>query len=831
MRFISLLFAGSLVCSSAFAQVYKDPQKPVEERVSSLLAEMTLDEKLDYIGGVDAFYIRGIERLGLPKIKMSDGPVGVRTYGKAVAYPASILSAATWDTSLVRQLGSALGKDSKARGVHILLAPGVNIFRASMNGRNFEYLGEDPFLTSRMAVSYIDGVQSQDVVATVKHFAANNQEWNRHHVSSDMDERTLQEIYLPAFKAAVQEANVGAVMNSYNLVNGVHATQNAHLNLDILKNGWKFDGILMSDWESVYDGVAAAKNGLDIEMPSAKFMNKATLMPAINDSSLSVSLINDKVTRILRIIFRYGFYDKDQLDRSIPEDNPDNDKVALEAARNGMVLLKNDLNTLPFSSSKIKTLAVIGPNADVYVTGGGSSQTSPFHSVTVMQGLQKLVGDKVKLVCIPGFRNVENAAKVSAFFTTEAATEKGLKAEYFNGKELKGDVIATRTEEFADHNWKDMPDVNGLGADNFSIRWTGVVKPVATGNYRFTVKGDDGYRLWIDDKLVIDDWNDHAATINNADIKLQAGKTYRVKLEYFENGGDAIISLAWYPAGVDFSEAIAAAKKADAAIVCVGFNESTEHEGGDRPFNLPSLQDELINAVAKANKNTVVVLNAGGNVNMQPWLKNVKGLLHAWFPGQEGGTAIAEILFGKVNPSGKLPASFEKNWKDNPVFNSYYDDDKDLRVTYKEGLFVGYRYWDSSKVKPQFAFGYGLSYTNFTYSNLRISNSGGTGKTSEPMVTVSIDVKNTGNFDGADVVQVYVHQQKSPVIRPFKELKGFSKVFLKKGETKTVKIQLDAAAFSYYKGAAGFGYDPGVFEILVARAANDIRIKGTVEIL
>ncbi len=377
MRCVPVIIFLLLTSSYVHSQLYKDAKASVEESVNEVLAKMTLEEKIDYIGGVRGFYIRSTPRLGLPEIKMTDGPVGARNDGKTTAYPASILSAATWDTVLVHRLGVALGKDARARGDHILLAPGVNIYRAPMGGRNFEYLGEDPYLAGRMAVNYINGVQSQGVVATVKHYAGNNQEWDRNNVSSDIDERTLQEIYLHAFKAAVTEAKVGAVMNSYNLVNGIHATQNNHLNNEILKGAWKFDGILMSDWVATYDGVAAAQNGLDLEMPSAAFMNRKNLLPAIKNGTLSESVIDDKVRRILRIIFRFGFYDKKQLDTSITRDNTDNAAVALDLARNGIVLLKNSNNILPLSN-KIRSIAVIGPNADQYIAGGGSSYTNPF---------------------------------------------------------------------------------------------------------------------------------------------------------------------------------------------------------------------------------------------------------------------------------------------------------------------------------------------------------------------------------------------------------------------------------------------------------------------
>lgn len=822
MRYIIIL-PFLFLSTFSFSQVYKDPKASVEERANDLLSKMTLDEKIDYIGGYHAFYIRGIDRLGLPEIKMSDGPVGTRNDGKTTAYPASILSAATWDTALVNKLGIALGKDARARGVHILLAPGVNIYRAPMAGRNFEYFGEDPYLSSRMAVSYINGVQSQHVVATVKHYAGNNQEWDRNNVSSDIDERTLQEIYLPAFKAAVTEAHVGAVMNSYNLVNGVHATQNNHLNNEILKGQWKFDGILMSDWVATYDGVAAAKGGLDLEMPSGKFMNRQNLLPAIQNGSLSEEVINDKVRRILRIIFRFGFYDNPQKDVLLPLDNPENAKVALDLASEGIVLLKNEKKILPLSKD-IKSIAVIGPNADVYVAGGGSSYTQPFHFVSLLQGI-KNIAPNVKLTYVRGTPSpVEEHAEASVFYTAEGSNEQGLKAEYFNNKTLEGSPVVMRTEKTINHIWSGKPDINGIGADNFSIRYTGVIRPQNTGNYKLGVKGDDGYRLFVNGQKLIDEWHDQGANLKTTSLLLEAGKEYKINLEYYENGGTAQITFAYYQEVFDFSEAIAAAKNADAVIFSVGFNTGTEGEGSDRSFELPESQDSLISAVAKANSNSVVVLNAGGNVLMEKWLLSVKGLLHAWYPGQEGGTAVAEILFGKTNPGGKLPASFEKRWEDNPTFNNYYDDDKDKHVQYKEGLNIGYRYYDKSNVQPLFPFGFGLSYTSFSYSNLKVSTKGKT-------TTVTFTLKNKGKIDGADVAQVYVHQQKSSLARPENELKGFQKVFLRAGESKTVSINLYEDSFKYYNDQLNqWILEPGKFDILVGNSSKNILLRNTISL-
>lgn len=819
-----LITAVLALCLTAHAQTYKDKNAPVEDRVESLLKTMTLEEKIDYIGGYEDFYIMAIDRLGLPKIKMTDGPVGTRNYGNTTAYPANVLAAASWDRNMAYKYGEALGKDARERGVHILLAPGVNIYRAPMNGRNFEYLGEDPYLSGEMAVAYIKGVQDQKVVATVKHFAGNNQEWDRNNVSSDIDERTLREIYLPAFKAAVQKGKAGAVMDSYNLINGEHATQNNHLNNEILKGDWKFDGLVMSDWVATYDGVAAAKGGLDLEMPNGKYMNRENLLPAIQSGALSESVIDDKVRRILRIIFRFGFYDTQYKMTEPLQPNPENEKVALEIARGGMVLLKNEGNFLPLSKD-IKTIAVIGPNADDNPAGGGSSYTHPFHFVSLLSGIKDAVPAAKVVYVSNSIPRLEDYVETSPLYTDKKSKTKGVKAEYFNNMNLEGAPVAQRVEATINHDWAQSPGIDGIGTDDFSARYTGVVRVEKAGTYKFSVRGDDGFRLFVDGEKVVDVWSDHAAVVGTKEIKLKAGKDYAFKLEYYEHGGGAQIAFAVYQENISYDEAVAAAKSADAVVLSVGFSMSSEGEGFDRTFTLPEYQDGLIQAVTKANPNTVVVLNAGGNVDMQKWLPQTKALLHAWYPGQEGGTAVADILFGKVNPSGKLPASFEKKWEDNPTFNNYYDPDGDKRVSYKEGLNVGYRYYDLGKVQPQFPFGYGLSYTTFEYSNLKITSNGGTD------VTLTFSIKNTGNYDGAEVAQVYVSQPNAPVQRPVKELKGFDKVFFKKGETKTVTIKLDTDAFSYFKTEKNaFGYDAGTFEIRVGASSQNIKLKGEVNV-
>jgi len=391
-----------LLCVAQFGMAQTTPSKTdLEKRVDSLLGKMTLEEKIDLVGGINDFYTRPIPRLGIPSLRMSDGPMGVHDYGLTTAYPAGIALAASWDVDLAARFGAAMGKDARARGVHFILGPGMNIYRAPMNGRNFEYFGEDPVLASRMAVSVIQGIQAQQVIATAKHFAGNNSEFARMTLSSDIDERTLREIYLPAFEASVKEAHVGAVMDAYNLVNGTYMTQNNHLNNEILKKEWGFDGILVSDWGATHDGVAAANGGLDLEMPSPTFMNRDALLPAIKEGKIAEATIDDKVRRILRKAIEFGFFDRPQTDIDIPSYSQEGRQVTLEEARGSMVLLKNAGNLLPLDENKLKTVAVIGPDAyPAVVSGGGSAETKPFNAVSYLEGISNRLGTKAKVLYI-----------------------------------------------------------------------------------------------------------------------------------------------------------------------------------------------------------------------------------------------------------------------------------------------------------------------------------------------------------------------------------------------------------------------------------------------
>jgi len=801
------------------------PTNDVEKRIDSLLSKMTLEEKIEIIGGINDFYTRPISRLDIPSLRMSDGPMGIHDFGLTTAYPAGIALAASWDSELAQRFGTAMGNDARARGVHFILGPGMNINRAPMCGRNFEYFGEDPFLTSRMAVAVIKGIQGQRVIAVAKHFAGNNSEFQRMTLSSDIDERTLREIYLPAFEASVKEAKVGAVMDAYNLVNGVHMTQNNHLNNEILKKEWGFDGILMSDWGATHDGVAAALGGLDLEMPSPTFMNSSALLPALKDGRIPVAILDDKVRRILRKTIEFGFFDQLQRDSSIPSYSQEGREVALEMARGGMVLLKNSDNLLPLDENKLKTIAVIGPDAYPAVpSGGGSAESKPFNAVSYLEGISNRLGTKAKVLYVvdePPFDELfENSE-----FVTEPGSASGLKGEYFDNEELRGTPAMVRTDQHIHFDWGEGSFAAGHPVDHFSVRWTGYFIPKKSGDYKFFTSADDGVRLYIDDEILIDDWLPQSQTVENGAKHLEAGKAYKIRLEYFEAVGSAIIGFGVTPADSFIGRATKAiATKADAVIICVGFDPKTEGEGADRTFQLPGGQDELIRQISAINKNTIVVLTAGGNVDMTQWVDGVPAILHAWYPGQEGGRALAQIIFGDYSPSGKLPVSFERRSEDNPTFHTYYPKPGESHVQYAEGVFVGYRQFDRSETKPLFAFGHGLSYTEFAYSGLSVSPQ--SGSATEP-VTVSFEVKNTGHREGAEIAQLYVGDSHASVPRPVKELKGFAKINLKPGESKQVTLTLDRRAFSFYDvKKSDWSAEAGEFTILVGGASDDIQLKG-----
>ena len=648
---LALLVLGAL---SLKAQAVIGPEH--QERAAALVQQMTLDEKISLIAGYqDGFHTAPVERLGIPEIRMADGPQGVRNNTKSTLFACGVAAAASWNPSLVREMGVALGQDSRARGVHILLGPGVNICRSPLCGRNFEYFGEDPFLAAETAVAYIEGVQSQGVMATVKHFALNNQEYNRHHVNSVADERTINEIYFPAFRAAVERAHVGSVMTSYNPVNGVHSAENAYLIGQTLRGKWNFQGFTMSDWTSTYTPLLMVQDGVDLEMPRAFCYTAETLKPLLERGVITEKQIDDKVCRILQTYIAFGFLDRPQLDSSIQEDNPYSREVAYRLACESIVLLKND-GILPLK--KNRRIALSGPGAEVIPCGGGSGAVDPLYTVSLKEGLQLL--------------------------------------------------------------------------------------------------------------------------------------------------------------GARFSE------KADVEIVALGFDKTTEKENHDRTFALPEGQETFVEEALARGRKVILIVNAGGAVDLSRIEGRVSAILWAWYPGQEGGKALAEILYGKVNPSGRLPVSFPRALEDNPA-QPYYAPSEPYNkrghtvvpTTYAEGIFTGYRGY--GETAPLYPFGFGLGYTDFSYSELTVTPAG-------DGFDVRLEVRNSGNRDGSETVQIYVHEENPCVPRPVRELKGFCKVSIPKGQARTVTVHLPREAFAYYDSDShGWVVNPGAFTIEAGASAADIR--------
>jgi beta-glucosidase len=824
--FLLIVLASAMCAVPTVAQEAKPSETEIDKRAQMLAGKLTLEEKITLLGGMEDFFTRPIPHAGIPSLKMSDGPMGVHDYGPTTAYAAGIALAASWDADLAKRVGTAMGQDARARGVHFILAPGMNIYRSPLNGRNFEYFGEDPYLASRMAVGVIEGIQSQGVIATAKHFIANNSEYGRMDHSSELDERTMREIYLPSFEASVKEARVGAIMDAYNLVNGQYMTQNGFLNETVARKEWGFQGIMMSDWEATHNGIAAANNGLDLEMPSATHMNAETLLPAIRRGEVLEQTIDDKVRRILRTAMEFGFFDRPQTDSSIPLYSQQGREIALEEARSGMVLLKNERHFLPLDRKKVKTIAVLGPNAyPAVIGGGGSSLTTPYHAVSFLEGLSDLAGNDVRVLTLTEAVPLSEIIRQTEFVTAPDG-EPGLRGEYFANDELKGTPALMRTDRQIDFHWGEGSFAEGQPVDHFAVRWTGYFVPKVEDDYRFSTSADDGVRLYLEEELVIDDWKPHAETLNEYVKHLKAGKAYKIRLEYFENVGTATMRFGVGTAALHLGEATKKlAAGADAVILCMGFGPATESEALDRTFQLPKGQDEFIEQLAAVNKNVVVVLNAGGNVDMTPWIDKVPALLHAWYPGQEGGRALAQIIFGDYSPSGKLPATFERKWEDNPAYGSYFPQKGDKHVAYTEGIFVGYRGYEKNGVPPRFPFGYGLSYTTFRYSDLHVIPAAkGSGSTVEVVFTV----QNTGSREGAEVAQVYVANPQGSVPRPLKELKGFAKVNLKPRETKRVSVKLDRRAFSYYDTPTHAWLAPAAdYGILVGSSSTDIRLHAT----
>ena len=809
------------------------------DSIDDLLARMTLQEKVSLLAGADFWHTVPIEHLGIPSIKVTDGPNGARGAKfsdgtKAACFPVGIALAASWNTELVERVGLALGQEVLAKGARVHLAPTVNIHRSPLNGRNFECYSEDPYLTGRIAIAYINGVQSQGVSSTIKHFVCNDSEFQRNSISSDVGERAFREIYLAPFYAAIKEAKPWAIMTSYNKINGIFASENMYNITDILRQEWGFDGIAMSDWFGTQSTAPSANAGLDLEMPGPALWRGQKLVQAVQLGLVAESTIDKSVSRLLAWITRVGGFAQPEETPEHMIDTPQQRALIREAGTEGIVLLKNDAEVLPLQRESLRSLAIIGPNAAIArIMAGGSAEVNPYYAVTPLDGIRAKINDEVTINYEPGCTNYKQLPMLELAHVQVGKddAQHGLNVEYFNSADLSGPAVAQETRRSSDLKlFGGVPE--GVNPQQFSLRCRTYFTPSISGEYAFGLSSSGFSRLFIDDQQLIDNWTHpvtgqvlFSTTEVTASIQLTQQQQYLITLEYATDPQNAFATVrigCLPPLPQDaIARAAEAASKSDVALVFVGLSGEWESEGFDRPdLDLPGQQVELIEQVAAANKQTVVVLNTGSPIAM-PWLERVASVIQAWYPGQECGNAIADVLFGDVNPSGKLTETFPQRLEDNPAYINYPGENG--HVHYGEGLFVGYRYYEKRHIAPLFPFGFGLSYTTFEYSNLHLSAAE---ISSQDTLQVSVAITNTGSRAGKEVVQLYVRDIESHLQRPEKELKAFAKVALEPDESKTITLSLDRMSFAYYDDLAHeWTAEAGEFEVLVGASSQDIRAR------
>ncbi len=799
-------------------------------RAHEVLRHMTLDDKIALVHGAGGSayvgHIPANERLCIPALNLEDGPAGVADGMTGVTQlPAPVAVAASWDPKLAAGYGEVIGSEEAGKGANVNLGPTINIVRDPRWGRAFESFSEDPYLTGELAASEIRAVQHQGVISQVKHYAVYNQETYRNTPQDDaiVSRRAMHEIYLPAFQQAIDEGHVGSIMCSYSTVNGEYACQNRYLLKKVLRNEWGFKGFVTSDWGATHSTVPSARAGLDMEMPDGTYYGSA-LEQAVEEGQVSEKTLDRMVLHILTQMFRFGLFDHPA--RGNPDatvTSPAHAKVAREVAEQGSVLLKNEGGLLPLDASRVHSIAVIGPGggSQAMTSGGGSAQVQAPYVITPYQGISERAGSGVKVRYAEGLYPQGQLPAVPA-----SAFGSGLEVTYYGGTDLSGNPIATGEASNIDYNWKGSSPTSGVPATDWSASWSGTLIPPKTGTYTFSLTSDDGSRLYIDGKELINNWGDHAATTKTARIQLTAGQQVNIRVEYYQAGGDSSLSLGWQVPGSTSpkQQAVELAKKSDVAVV---FADKYESEGSDlQDISLGSDQNRLISAIAKANPNTIVVLNTGSAVTM-PWIDRVKGVLEAWYPGQEDGNAIAALLFGDVNPSGKLPVTFPKNLAQVPAHTPARWPGVDGKVHYSEGLDVGYRWYDEKNLEPLFPFGYGLSYTTFRLSHLTVTpEKVHTGH----KVRIRVRVTNTGSRPGDEVVQVYVADPQRTG-EPPRQLRAFEKIHLRPGQSKRVSMSLTRRAFAVWDGSTQTWKVPdGAYRILVGDSSRNLPLEASIQV-
>jgi beta-glucosidase len=829
---VPLLLVGSALVAPA-TSAYAGPSAscpwvgshaPVDSRVKAVLAQMSLDEKITMVHGASGSaytgFVPGNARLCIPALKLQDGPVGVRM-NDTTQLPSAADLAASFDPSLAHRYGAVIGAEDKTKGVDVDLGPTVNIVRDPRWGRAFESYSEDPYLTGQIGSGDIGGIQSQGVMAQVKHYAVYNQETNRNTPADNavVDDRTVHETYTSAFAAIVAQAHPSSAMCSYSSINGVYACENAYLD-DILSNQDGFDGFITSDWGGTHSTVGSANAGMDLQMPDGSYFGDP-LEAAVQAGQVPQSRLDDMVGRILREEFRFGLFEHPSPDTpGAYAATPAHLATAQQAAEQGAVLLRNTGGALPLNDRKLHSIAVIGDGAgpDTMSHGGGSAVVDGTGTITPYDGIKARAGSGIDVEYAQGAPSSSGQLPpIGAQYFGQ-----GLQGEYFDNTTLSGSPATTRTDPNVSYTWTGTSPAPGLGSTNYSVRWTGTLTPPTTGSYTFALTSDDGSRLLINGQQVIDNWRDQAANTETAQVTLTAGQPVQVEVDYYQAGGDAVVNLGWLPPDTDLlGQATALAAKSDVAIV---YANDFESEGSDlATIDLPGQQNQLISAVAAANPNTIVVLNTGSAVTM-PWLDQVKGVFEAWYPGQQSGAAIASLLFGDTNPSGKLPVTFPTSLAQVPASTPAQWPGVNGTVQYSEGLDVGYRWYDAKGETPLFPFGYGLSYTTFAVSGLKLSS----GTLSEGgSLDATVDVTNTGSRQGSEVVQLYLGDPASTG-EPASQLKGFAKVSLAPHQTKRVRLAISAQDASYWSSPAqAWTLGAGTYTVRVGDSSRNLPLSAT----
>lgn len=837
---------------------YENPELPIEKRVNDLLSRMTLEEKVAQLqsgpsipehgmgnltcvlrglppkeGAVRAneLQVQSIEetRLGIPSIIHDECLHGCMAKF-STSFPQAIGLAATWDPDLVYRVAKATAKETRARGIHQCLSPVVNIVRDIRAGRTEESYGEDPYLTSAMGAAFCRAMREEGVIATPKHFVANfvgdgGRDSNEIHFS----ELILREVYFPGFKACIK-AGALSVMAAYNSLDGIPCSSHRWLLTHVLRHEWGFEGFVVSDYGSV-TGIpykhyvvetpeAAAKlaleAGLEVELPRPHVYGEP-LLKAARRGLIPQEVIDEAVRRVLKAKFLIGLFDEPFADPDEAKSicgSQEHAELALQSAREAMVLLKNEGNVLPLDKEKIKSIAVIGPLSDELRLGGYSG--IPLRAVTPLEGIKNMLKQDTEIYHAKGCPvNIDKYLPIASEYLTPPGArpgEHGLQGEYFDNPDLSGDPILVRIDRWIRFDWGLRSPDPRIPTDNFSTRWTGKLVPPDSGVYEISLVSDGGFRLWIDGKLLIDAWKGKPGSLNKARVRMEAGRQCSIRVEHCKRMGYASVRLSWsygdeLTRGIQ--EAVEAAKKADVAVIFAGI---VEGEGSDRArLELPGPQEKLIEEVLKTGTPTIVVLVTGSAVTGK-WIEKTPAIVQSWYPGQEGGTAMADVLFGEYNPGGKLPFTWPRDAGQLPLYYNYKPTGRD------------YDYVDMPGT-PLFPFGHGLSYTEFQYSNLTIDKDEEGGK-----VEVSVDVENVGDREGDDVVQLYIHDVVASLSRPVKELKGFKRIRLEPGDKRTIKFTLNPDDLAFPHSDMKRVVEPGVFEVLVGSSSEDIRLKETLQV-